>query len=533
MMVEAAIKPAKLNLALSGQMIYTRFFKVAIDTPAQVKQMVQFEVEQNVPFPMSEVVWGYQLVGEPDAGEQQVMIVAAKKDVVNAVTRAITNVGLEPEIVDVAHLAIYNAVRYNYPDLEGCSLVVDIGARSTNLIFVDKESIYCRTLPVAGNTVTTEIAKAFNISHEEAEQLKRDSGLVARGGAFVVEDPEVDRLSKVIRNVMTRLNAEIVRSINFYRSQQGGAAPVRIMLTGGAAQLPYLKEFVLEKTTGEVSFLNPFNQVEYDASIDAEQFGVDVFSLSDLVGLALRRSLACPIEINLLSDELIARKLFRKKIPFFVVTVVGFLIMTACWLGYIARMTSIYTVQATQIKASIDRYQVAESRMQKEIKSVDELVLTADALETLIADKFRWNDIIKAINKATPDGMWVQELKGNKPTVVRTAPATGRRRPAARTSEVKASNITGLTLIFCGWKIDVDQGTLKQRTQNNRTITVGDYIIQNLAASPVFADEKGVELRRGSSFGGDVDQWLYRFTINANFTTPVPAQTDRNQRGSR
>ena len=98
----------------------------------------------------------------------------------------------------------------------------------------------------------------------------------------------------------------MTRSIAFYRSQQEGNAPVRVLLTGASAQLPYMQNFFEEKLQVEVDFLNPFQTVGYPSHIDAEQFGRDAFSLPALVGLALRRGLSCPVEIN---SSIIPRRL--------------------------------------------------------------------------------------------------------------------------------------------------------------------------------------------------------------------------------
>ena len=101
-------------------------------------------------------------------------------------------------------------------------MVLDIGARSTNLVFVEGAKIFTRSIPVAGNTITNEIARSLSVSVQEAERLKKEIGFVALGGTYAVVDDELsDKVSKVVRNVVTRLHSEVTRSINFYRSQQG------------------------------------------------------------------------------------------------------------------------------------------------------------------------------------------------------------------------------------------------------------------------------------------------------------------------
>lgn len=222
-MKQNGIRPASLAAALSGQVVFPRFVKLPAVGADKLLQMVEYEVEQNVPFPMDEIVWNHQYIGDDSTGEQSAMIVAAKIDSVREVTDQLSEAGIEPEIVDVAPMALYNCLRYNYSELDGCSLLLDIGARSTNLIFIEEDKIYSRCIPVAGNAITQDIAKGFGVSFAEAEEMKKEMGYVSLGGVYAAENQQQERISKIIRNVVTRLHAEINRSINFYRSQQGAA----------------------------------------------------------------------------------------------------------------------------------------------------------------------------------------------------------------------------------------------------------------------------------------------------------------------
>ena len=110
-----------------------------------------FEAQQNVPFPIDEVVWDYQLVGGGTEEQIQVVLVAIKADLLEGINAAVESAGLEPLLVDVATMALYNAFRYNYSELSGCSLLVDIGARTTNLLFIEPGKIFSRSIPIGGN----------------------------------------------------------------------------------------------------------------------------------------------------------------------------------------------------------------------------------------------------------------------------------------------------------------------------------------------------------------------------------------------
>ena len=269
-MRETGIRPAPLVVSLGGQMVFPRFAKFPpVGDKAKLEQLVNYEVEQNVPFPIDEIVCDHQFLGVMPDGDQAAMIVAAKLDGVRAVTDAVAAAGLKAAVVDVSPLAVLNALHFAQPQLAGCSVVLDIGSKTTNLILIEGEKIYNRSIPVAGNTITKEIAQTFGCSFEEAEQLKIERGYVALGGVMEDEDEITDRVSKIIRTVLTRLHAEISRSINFYRSQQGGAAPSRLFLTGGTVRLPQLDQFFMESLQVDVEYLNPFTAVRVGGKVNS------------------------------------------------------------------------------------------------------------------------------------------------------------------------------------------------------------------------------------------------------------------------
>ena len=132
-MREQNIRSAPLLMTVSGQAVFPRYVKLPPVTRDKILQIIQYEAVQNVPFPIEEVVWDYQLIGGVAAEELNVMLVAVKVENVTNLTDCVQAAGLEPEIVDVAPMALYNTVRYNYPDLEGCTMILDMGARSSTI----------------------------------------------------------------------------------------------------------------------------------------------------------------------------------------------------------------------------------------------------------------------------------------------------------------------------------------------------------------------------------------------------------------
>ncbi|MDA0990905.1 MAG: pilus assembly protein PilM, partial [Verrucomicrobia bacterium] len=210
LMRDNGIKPAPLYLSISGQAVFPRYVKLPPVSRDKLFQIVRYEAEQNVPFPIDEVVWDFQLMPGATAADTNVMLVAVKTENVTRLTDCMQAGHLEPVVVDAAPMAIYNAACLNYGDLPGCTLVLDMGARSSNLIFVEEHRIFSRSVPVAGNTITQEIAKAFEISFEEAEEVKKTHGQVDLGGTTEAsEDEATQQIAKIARNIMTRLHAEV------------------------------------------------------------------------------------------------------------------------------------------------------------------------------------------------------------------------------------------------------------------------------------------------------------------------------------
>ncbi|MDR0994559.1 MAG: pilus assembly protein PilM, partial [Verrucomicrobiota bacterium] len=149
---ESGCKPGPVLMSISGHMVFSRFVKLPPVEPEKVYQIIQYEAQQNVPFPMNEVVWDYQLISGNN-GDVDVMLAAIKTDIIESLCDCVRFAGLTPDLVDMAPMALYNAVRYNYDNLPPCTLVVDIGARSTDLIFIEAGRVFSRNVPVAGNQI--------------------------------------------------------------------------------------------------------------------------------------------------------------------------------------------------------------------------------------------------------------------------------------------------------------------------------------------------------------------------------------------
>ena len=317
-MQASGIAPGKVSISIAGQMVFLRSAAIpAAGGAERFEQMVRYEVEQNIPFPIDEMVCDRQVLGETENGDKSVLIVAAKVDQVEAITDAVASVGFVPELVGVAPLGLVNALYVARPD-EGCAIILDLGAKTTSLAIAEGDRIYNRSIPVAGNAITKEIATALGCSLDEAEQVKLEKGYVSMGGVTEDDDAVADCVSKACRAVLTRLNAEISRSINFYRSQQGGGAPTKLYLTGGTSLLPQIDQFFAESLGIEVEYLNPFELIGVGPKVDATAVEADGARIAATTGLALQGAGDVRFAVNLLPPALVAARAEKAKIPFVV-----------------------------------------------------------------------------------------------------------------------------------------------------------------------------------------------------------------------
>jgi Tfp pilus assembly protein PilN len=210
---------------------------------------------------------------------------------------------------------------------------------------------------------------------------------------------------------MTRLHAEVTRTINFYRSQQGGSQPSMVLLAGGCSVIPHVNTFLKEKLKMEVDFLNPFRNVAVNAGIPSDKIGAEVHLLGEVVGLALRRSLSCPVEINLLPPELVARKVFQRRLPFLAMAAMGLiLIMLVFWI-FLHRMRSMAEDRLGKVKSRVEQLTAPNERMNELGKQSAEVLAKAGTLGDLILTRTRWATLLNDFHSRLIDGMWLTSVQ--------------------------------------------------------------------------------------------------------------------------
>jgi len=530
----------RVAVSVSAQSVFTRFDKLPVTDEEKIRQMMQIQAQENVPFPLEEVVWDYQLIGEETGAENvSFVLVAIKADIIEKVFEQVESIGLKPVTVDVAPLALYNAVSYNYSDEEGCTLVLDIGARTTNLIFVEPRKVFTRTVPIAGNTITQSIVTEFDSSFEKAEDLKIREGFVGLGGAY--EEPELEsaaRLSKIIRNSMTRLHAEVARSIALYKTQQNGNDPKRILLAGGTSMVSYLDYFFKEKLDVPVEFFNPFKSVAISDKINKDKLSMSAHLLGEVVGLSLRQVIECPVEVSLVPKTVIKRQQLSSRLPFFAMTLSAVVVLIWMFFFYFQRATSLRSAQLIAVKNDVSNLRNAEDRLVDQEKTSQELEGKLTQVSSLVAKKNFWPKFLDDLNNQIPEEIWIIQLEPRRDgAAIGTATSTTQVRQARRG---RRERIAEPAVVPTG----PAPGSAEAAAAAAGGAVINEFFIQGICLnhpekpSPlVLVDKFTVNLRQSEYFGDtpqDVvienvdtplpESWAVTFKIKARLSKPQAFQ---------
>ena len=418
-----------IYVSAPGFQVFSKFVKLPPVDTSKVSQIIQYEAQQNVPFPLEEVAWDYQILEATGSGELEVLLVAIKTDLVDKLFKTAEANNLRLGLVDVSPAALCNAFRYNYGDLEGCTMLLDIGAKTSNLLFFEGGRVYSRSINIGANAITQEYANETKTRFAEAEKFKLEEGFVSLGGAY--EDPDNPRqaqISKVARQVMTRLHIQVNQTMQFYRSQQGGAAPQRLFLAGGASVMPYTMEFFKEKLNLEVDYFNPFREIEFDAAVDLEELAKVAHTFGETVGLGLRQVVQCPVELNLMPRASIKRQEFNQKKPYLLATFFVLVLFVAAFGWFFSQVAQekLEKVEILEeITAPLDR---RLQLLRPEKNKLDDQFQEVEELSLLIQERYFWSDVLREIRASLldaeslvekqtdkPAGIWIASLKPNVP----------------------------------------------------------------------------------------------------------------------
>jgi type IV pilus assembly protein PilM len=307
-LVASAIKTLYKNLdvrnknvatSISGFSVIVKKISITKREESELESSIQEEAEQYIPFDISDVNLDYEILAEeetvPEEGEEEhkeekegkesdfmdVMLVAAKKDVIEDFESLIHLAGLNPVVMDVDAFALQNAFEMSSGDASGCYAIINIGAEELGINAVkDGVSIFTRDSSYGGSQITDAIMSKFNVSYEDAEKIKL-------GGTEVEKDKE--ELEEIFTTMVSGWVQEIKRALDFLSTTYPDESIEKILLSGGAYRIPGFLKYLEMETDIPIEELNPFSSLQINEKVfDPRYLSYMAPQAGVAVGLALR-----------------------------------------------------------------------------------------------------------------------------------------------------------------------------------------------------------------------------------------------------
>ena len=301
LMKENDIRSKNVVTAISGDSVIVRYVKLPYMSEDELKNVITYEAEQYIPLAIDQVVLDFEILGELEEEGQrkiEVLLVAAKEDIIDQHVDILKRAGLTPIVIDVDTFALGNAFEYNFGRAAGETIsLIHIGAKLTTInILENGVSHLTRDVAVAGNNFTREIQREFGISFIQAEELKFRAGEVPIESEDIMQmempgkDNESNRIGEAITPVLNKLVAEIQRSFDYYESSIRRGTISRIQLSGGTSRLKKIEKYLADKLNLVVGMNDPFQNI----SIPEKEFDIGFITaraqmFNVVVGLAMRQ----------------------------------------------------------------------------------------------------------------------------------------------------------------------------------------------------------------------------------------------------
>ncbi len=440
------------SLAVPGHLALTKFIKTPSVAKEKRRKMVEFEAAENIPHPLNEVVWDHVVVAD-DGFDLEVMLSAVKFDAMQTLCTACDAAGFPVERALPSGMALQHAFRYNYPDVTDSVILVNVGARSTQLLFSESDRYFVRSLAIGGNAVTQAVAEELRIDFNSAETLKIQ---VLAGAA-------VHRASATFA---ARLQLEIMRSTVNHRRQSGANAPVAVYLTGGGSLIADLPAVLAEKLKLRVERYEPLRSV--DVSADARAAGAESASavLADLVGLATRLVVKNESEASLLPPSIIDAIAFRKRQPLLLAAAALFVVALVPPAYYLHVRTEAAAERVRLVDSQLMPLRSVQTRNEGNLQQIEEAKKQITALRAAFETKSNWVNFLADLQQRLlgVENVWLDRLQ-----VVREAPAEPATPPPANPDGSTPPPVVRpptLKIVISGRLLDVDNPQSKVSPQS-------------------------------------------------------------------
>ena len=371
-------------VSLPGRGLLLRQLNIPKVPPKKLKDILKYEVQQQIPFPLEVVEWKYQILGE-EGVNLNILLSAIKKELVNEYIGNITGFGIDPVFLDTDLFAVYNAFRYSpFYNEDKCTAILEIGETSSNFIILYRKMVLMRSLTISGSTITSSIMETEGISYKEAENKKIEMGM---------------QLPACISSIES-LNTEIQNSVDYWRFTQKGPEVSELYICGKTSLLNGFKESIQEKSKIKTEYFSPLSTIEINPKY--ENLRENEVELAVLTGIALRNVGISFINIDMLPEEIKRVREFKLNRLYIYVSIILAGLISITPVLFLNQDKAMLKGILSDIEISLSQYEKYEkdvNKLQNEIKETKE---KCETISGLISKKGTWLKNLIYIGRCLP-----------------------------------------------------------------------------------------------------------------------------------
>jgi type IV pilus assembly protein PilM len=277
------IRQTEVAVALSGNSVIVKRVSIPSMSDEELAESIHWEAEQYIPFDIEDVNIDYQVLGDSDGDQMDVLLVAVKKDKVNDYTSVISQAGRIPVLVDVDVFAVQNAFEASHGSTETQTIaLLNVGASVTNVaVLTGGHSRFWRDLSVGGNQYTEALQRELGVSFEVAEAVKKGQS---------DEDVPPDAVAPVLETVNNEVATEIQKTVDFFLSSHSDEQLDKIVLSGGGSKLESFPEMLHDRFGCPVEHMDLFHSITVDdRAFPPETLAEMAPAVAVAVGLGIRK----------------------------------------------------------------------------------------------------------------------------------------------------------------------------------------------------------------------------------------------------
>ena len=411
MVAELKVSGSEVRNVVSGQQVFLRFIKLP-PIEGDLAEQVGYEAQQQIPFPIDQIQYSYQELSDTPEGDKEVLLVAIKKDVLDNLNGQVEGNGLKTKAVDCSITSLYNAYRANHPEETDPVMILDIGAKTTDILFSENGRFFTRSVTAAGAFITNAVSREFKMSYRDAEQFKVAKGVVSLGNGHTDSmEPDEAALATCIRNAMSRLCSEVQRTITHYRSQYHGNPPSKVYICGGGARLPYVVEFLQATLNLPVEYLNTLGIMGVGPHVDADALQQDAVCMGPLVGAAVCAAKAGEFSIDLVPTSVGKDRAEKEQMPKVIIGGLVALIGAAIFAANTSGAAADAQKALNTAKKNVDAVESLDNRLSSIKGDYDKAMRDISKIGALYSMRAAYADVMRQLSERCASvQFWVSDF---------------------------------------------------------------------------------------------------------------------------